>query len=52
MVVELEAESPAVLESVIEQVMSELSSQPEFQAAFARLSDLIESAEVEQWTVH
>jgi hypothetical protein len=52
MVVELEAESPAVLESVIEQVMSELSSQPEFQAAFARLGELIESAEVEQWAVH
>ncbi|NQW19042.1 MAG: hypothetical protein HQ478_16335 [Chloroflexi bacterium] len=52
MVVEFEAESLAALDAMIDNVMADLGSDPAFQATFAKLADLIDHAEVEQWTVH
>ena len=52
MVVELEAESSAALDAIIERTMSDLSLQPKFQAAFEKLPGLIDHAEVEQWELH
>ncbi len=52
MVVEIEAESLTALDAMFEKVMGDLGSDPAFQASFAKLGDLIDHAEVEQWTVH
>ncbi|MCH8102975.1 MAG: hypothetical protein IIB28_07465 [Chloroflexi bacterium] len=52
MVVELEAESGAALDAIIEKTMADLSLQPKFQAAFEKLPGLIDHAEVEQWDLH
>ena len=50
--VEIELESFRLLETIIERTMSDPNLQPKFAEAFSKLSDLIEYAEVEQWTVH
>lgn len=50
--IEVEIESFRLLESILERTMSDPNLQPKFAEAFGKLSDLIEYAEVEQWTVH
>jgi hypothetical protein len=52
LVVEIEAESLATLDAMVGKAMSQLGNDPAFQASFAKLGDLIDHAEVEQWTVH
>ena len=49
---EVEAESFGQLEANLERTMSDPDMQPKFAAAFSKLSDLIDYAEVEQWTLH
>lgn len=52
LVVDLEAESFAKLDEVVERTMADLDVQPKFIAAFEKLSPLIDYAEVEQWKLH
>ena len=52
MAVEIEADSLAALDAMFDKVMADLGSDPAFQASFAKLSDLIDHAEVEQWMIH
>jgi hypothetical protein len=52
LVVDLEAESLAAIDAIVERTMSDLTLQPKFQAAFEKLGDLIDHAEVEQWLLH
>lgn len=52
LVVDLEAESFAKLDEMVERTMADLDVQPKFIAAFGKLSPLIEFAEVEQWMLH
>ncbi len=50
--VELELDSFAQLEAILERTMSDPTIQPKFAAAFSKLPELIDHAEVEQWTLH
>ena len=52
LVVEVEMESFGHLEAILERTMSDPDIQPKFAAAFGKLAELIEYAEVEQWTLH
>lgn len=48
---EIEAESMAELDSMLENTMSDDSAREQFGQVFSRLGALIEYAEVEQWTL-
>ena len=50
-VVELEAESLAHIESMLEKLMSDPDGQAKFAAAFGKLGEMLEHAEVEQWMI-
>jgi hypothetical protein len=50
-VVEVEAESLADLEGVVAQAMNDPEMRTKFEASFAKLTGLIDHAEVEHWAV-
>ena len=49
---EVEVESLAELDSMLSSVMEDGDARAEFETHFSKLGDLIEYAEVEQWTIH
>ena len=51
-VVEFEMDKFSQLEDALERTMDSQSNQAKFEAAFLRLKELIDHAEVEQWTLH
>ena len=51
-VVDVELDSFAQLDAILERTMSDPAIQPKFAAAFSKLQGLIDHAEVEQWTLH
>ncbi len=51
-VVEVEMDKFSQLEDALERTMDSQANQEKFEAAFLRLKELIDHAEVEQWTIH
>lgn len=50
-VVEIEIESMAHLDATLEKTMADPDTQVRFESVFGRLKNLIDHAEVEQWTI-
>ena len=51
-VAEIEVDSLSELDSMLSSLMEEANARAKFEEHFSKLSNLIEYAEVEQWTIH
>jgi hypothetical protein len=51
-VAEIDVDSLADLDSMLSSIMEDGNARAEFEEHFGKLGDLIEYAEVEQWTIH
>ena len=51
-VAEIEVDSLSELDSMLSSLMEEENARAKFEEHFSKLSNLIEYAEVEQWTIH
>ena len=51
-VAEVEVGSLADLDSMLSGIMDDASTRAQFEEQFGKLANLIEHAEVEQWTIH
>ncbi len=51
-VAEIDVDSLADLESMLSSIMEDEDARAEFEKHFGKLGNLIEHAEVEQWTIH